>query len=134
MSTLAQGTPSDREFHQTVKSRADLVTELPQSEFVRADLSEALAVKVDSLRSQGIIDRVDTERRDSQARDRTSTYSIAVFVVDDRAREIAEAVVDSRDPICSCEHGGLRNRGEYFECSADFCDREFAREDLEVDV
>jgi len=134
MATLIKGTPSDREFYQLVQSRADLVTELPQSEFVRADLADPLAARVDSLRSQGIIDRVDTETRDSQGRDRTSTYTVAVFVVDDRAREIAETVVANRDPICPCDHGGLRNCGDHFQCSAEFCDREFARDDLEVDV
>lgn len=131
MATLVQGTPSDREFYQHVKARADLVNAVPREPFLREDVSDGLADKLNELRSQGIIDRVGTEER--KAANERSTYDLAEFALDDRAREIADDVVSNRDAICPCGHTGLSNCGDHYECTYALCERAFAREDLEAD-
>lgn len=126
-------------FREWIEGRADLVSALPDDEFLREEVSEELQDKVDSLRTNNVLERVDSVRREAERavdeddhESGTCFYTLAVFEVNDRAREIAEGVVENRDPMCPCGHAGFRNRGDHFECAADFCTREFDRDELEV--
>jgi hypothetical protein len=132
MASIVHGTPEDRSFEYYVEANADAVAALPDGEFTRDEIDDRLADELDKLRSKGIIDRVDTEIRDGDSRSR-STYEVAVFAVVEQARSVAKRVTDTRDAITPCGHGGLSNCGDHYECQADFCAREFAAEDLEVD-
>jgi len=134
MSTLAQGSPEDRAFEGRVEANADLVNAVPRKRFTRDEISPRLAEHLDSLRSKGIIDRAASETRDSDGEDDTSTYTVAVFEVVEEAVTIADRVTDTRDALCPCGHAGLRNCGDHYECKAEFCAREFARDELEVDT
>jgi hypothetical protein len=132
MATLVQGSPEDRGFERHVESNADVVQALPRGSFTREAVSGELAAHLDHLRSKGILARTGTETRDADAGG--SDYEIAVFELTDAAIKIADRVTETRDAICPCGHAGLRNCGDYYECQAAFCAREFKRSDLEADA
>jgi len=44
-----------------------------------------------------------------------------------------ETALEERDEWCPCGHGGFQNHGDYYTCSYDGCDQQFARDELEVD-
>lgn len=130
MATIVKGEPGDRSFERHVESNADVVQALPRESFTREDVPDAVADQLIGLRLKGIVARVGTEYR--QAATGRSNYEVAVFAVTDAATEIADRVTETRDALCPCGHAGLRNRGDHYECQADFCAREFERSDLEV--
>lgn len=119
-------------FRAFVEHRADLINEFPDGEFYRSDVRAELREHIHSLISQDVILSVGSKRLDTDS-EHVNTYTVARFAVSERAQSIVEDVMDSRtETICPCGHSGVRNCGEWYECSADICDREFARDELEV--
>jgi len=111
---------------QLAKNRSDRILAYPEGEFEVGDLPDELQRELPELQAQGIALVVDHFL--DAANKQRNIYRIA-----SRAREAAREAVDNRDPYCPCGHAGFRNCGDHYECVFDLCEREFARDELEVD-
>ena len=122
-----------REAKTMVRNYADLLDYVPDppETFVIENLDGQHVGTVDSLRRVGVVERVGYkayEGRDREKNDRLE-YRLAQWVP-----EVVENVLENRDGFCPCGHSGLSNCGDHFECGFELCEREFEREDLEVDT
>lgn len=114
---------------QTAYQHADTIQAYPEGEFSRSDLNEHLKSKLTQFRHANLI----SDERVVFPDGRGNRYWI--YTVRERARDIARDAIDARDAICPCGHGGMRNlRDGGYQCAFELCEREFKRDDLEVNA
>jgi len=121
----AGGDPSKR-LVVLAETRADVVLSYPDGEFRASDIRESLRRHLPRLQEAGVAVVVD--RYEDAANKFLHVYRIA-----DRARAAAQRQQETRDSICPCGHSGVQNCGDHYECAFGLCEREFARDELEVD-
>lgn len=114
---------------QMIYRHADWLAVLPQhDDFPRERVPEEYHAAFEKLRRTPIVEVVGQEQNPARNNRFRKRYVIA-----DWAREMVVDTLAERDTICPCGHSGLRNRGDHYRCSFECCDREFSRDQLEVD-
>lgn len=129
MTHCSPGTPDAK---ARIHDHVDLLAFLPDPpETFHASLLPAKSHgDLRKLCRHGLIEKVGRATYEfSNSRNDRWEYQIARWAVEE-----IERVVENRDVICPCGHGGMSNRGDYYECGFGLCDREFERDELEVDA
>jgi len=124
-----RGTPAAT---RKIRINADLLSVLPDppETFYAADVPGDNRGTIESLYRVGAVEKVgwDSYDEDDRWNDRRE-YRLRRW-----ANEVVEETIENRDAVCPCGHGGMRNRGDYYECAYEPCDQEFDRDELEVDA
>ena len=128
----AQNGSGDLSAAQKLRSHLDYLAELPhppETFFATDEPLENDATRR-TLQESGIIRIVN---RLTQYEGETE-YCRNEYQVAEWAARRVEEIRRNRDTFCPCGHGGFRNCGDHFECGFEGCDREFDRDELEVDA
>lgn len=106
--------------------QADMIMALPDGEFRAHEIADPLVEKLRAYQSSGVVEVVNVEQEDKGTKVRN------VYRVNDGIRQAAREQKENRDAMCPCDHAGVRNCGDHYECCFVLCDRQFERSDLEV--
>jgi hypothetical protein len=114
---------------QTIVQYVDLLAELPAppTNFYAADVPDACMGTFQALVQDGVIEKVERETYP----DADSARWRWRFRVSDRLHELAVEFRETEQTPCPCGHRGIRNRGDYYECRFEPCDREFDRAEID---
>lgn len=117
---------------EIVKAHADQLSVVPDGWIhPREDLDEDVHDTVFAL-LQRLADRRAVKIRTVNDNPNSEYQRHREYRVTDRTRELVDNVLENRDAMMPCGHSGLNNRGDYFECSFELCDKEFQREDIDA--
>jgi len=133
MSILDYSTGSTGIDRQDLARVADLLADLPDppETFLIHDVPPAERGTFKSLRETPVIQTITPEQRDD-GDETTCDLGCNVYrVTPDTAADAAEIRAE-RHEWCPCGHSGFKNKGEYFVCGYEPCDRQFSRAELEV--
>lgn len=122
---------------QLIQRHLDFMATLPDppATFTATAVGDAKGHVLKRLTRRGIVDQVTRERYedcDDVASDGTK-YRWRYRLDPAAARRRDELLAD-RDTICPCGHGGVRNCGDHYACLYAPCDREFDRDELDLEV
>lgn len=127
MSSTIEGTPEIRgPVKKQVSQHADEILALPSEEFTTERLSGIHLSILRQLEQTPIIEVL------GQSYTEHGSYQ-NIYRVHQRAQSVAEDVVEHRESIAPCGHGGIENHGEHYTCAFRLCPNTYARHHLEVD-
>lgn len=115
------------QIYEFTRSYADHIVAMPDGKFTRRDLDDSLRQLIDGLIENDVLVRAGRET----VEDRRGSHLLYKYRVRERARDVAENIVQNRNAICPCGHGGVSNHGDYYTCAFEACDRHYGRDELE---
>lgn len=120
-----------------LKAQADawIETTEPPETFIAAEVPDCVYDRFRQLIETAAIQKVERVPREEIDADYECHGSSLVWTYrwNTRAWEAIEQTVETRYSPCPCGHGGLQNHGDHYKCSYVGCDRQFDRDELEVD-
>lgn len=126
---MSLSTVAHRNVEQAVRRNADwLALVLQVQPFIEADVPDEMVGQFRALRRTNAIEIVGSEPSPDHTAHSRDRYALSAD-----AQALVLATLDQRDPICPCGHAGFQNVGDGFVCQFELCDRQFARDELEVD-
>lgn len=120
-----------------IQRHLDFMAELPGPDetFAASDIDDPHANALTSMERRGIVRQVERERYDNT--DAVASDGVKYrwrYRLTPAAARVRDELLADRDTICPCGHGGVRNCGDHYVCLYEPCDRQFERDELDLEV